>query len=93
MFELNTIAESASHFTHDAGMRRTGKLNPHTMNQHARPEFWDTNETASAIGITTKTLREFVRKGLIPCIKLSAGCHRYNPAQVREAMSKLATGV
>jgi predicted site-specific integrase-resolvase len=63
------------------------------MNQTLTSSLWKPEQAASNINISTKTLREYVVAGLIPCIKLSAKCHRFDPAQVRAAMSKLTTGV
>lgn len=60
---------------------------------HQDQEYWNTRTTAGIVGVSEKTLNVLRKKGLIPAIMFSSKLIRFEPAKVREAMSKLSTGV
>jgi predicted site-specific integrase-resolvase len=59
---------------------------------NAAQEYWDTKTTAKVLSVNTKTLLSLIEAGLIPVVKLTSKLYRFEPAKVREAMSKLSTG-
>jgi hypothetical protein len=59
---------------------------------HTYEGYWDTKTTAGVVGVNIRTLHQLRLKGLIPAIRLTSKLIRFEPAKVREAMSKLSTG-
>lgn len=56
-------------------------------------EYWNAKTTAEVIGVDIRTLHRLREKGLIPAIKLTSKLIRFEPAKVREAMSKVSSGI
>lgn len=48
-------------------------------------------EMAALLGVSVRTLEKLVRTGIVPCVRLTARCVRFDPAKVREASRALET--
>jgi predicted site-specific integrase-resolvase len=53
-------------------------------------QLTDSNGVCTALGISLRTLQDYRDRGLIPYVRFSKRCVRYDPIAVQRAISRLS---
>jgi excisionase family DNA binding protein len=74
----------------DDNIRRTGRLRPKGRHESERVErLLRTSEVAELFSVSSRTVREWARRGLLPTIRTPGGQHRFPERPVRELLHRV----